>query len=286
MEPKQNEIDVVSIYRELEDREVDLIVTLVNLFDLLKTKYSNERELLDYVKFELEGYVLDDISSINDLPSYRKVDIGAFKLPNRSEPLKLIKVIERMEGKTIVTPGIQQLRDGYSFEHIEDLIYIQNRAYEWEEFPRDDKEKTLVANLKDNPKKIIDDSIRLKMESGLREILCLKLKTTFPQIQEQIFDKKIKDLTLSIKQLQLANQRSQWPWKNILRSKTGENVSFWGIYISKKTIDKTKELVQYCFQSRKRIAAAFTAIAAGGSTIWVGLEDMVRIILKFFGVDI
>lgn len=285
--PEDLKINVVNIYKKLEDREVDLITTLVDLFDLLNTEYSNERVLLDYVRYELEGYPnLEKVASINDLPSYRKLDIKYFKLPQRSEPLKLIKIIERMEGKTIITPGLQQLRDGYVFDHIEDNIFIQNRAYEWTGFPRDEREKSFVDTIKDNPPKEVDADIILKMESGIRKVLCLKLKTTFPQIQELIFNKKIRDLAERIMVLEHGAKKSRWFWKNLLRSKTGENKVYWGFYISKQLIDDTVKIGNYCIASKTRILGAITALTAGGSTIWFGVGEVVKIILKYFGFDL
>jgi hypothetical protein len=293
-------MNIVDIYNNLDDKNADLMVVLVNLYDLLNIRYSNERNIIEYVKKELRGYPLHLVKeeckeepnidfTINQIPPYRKLDITHFNFPNESEVISMSKVIERLEGKTIITHSLEDIRALVELDPIEENLFVQSKTYQWEKINVRGKENntlalTEISKSKKYPKKINQEIVSF-IEDGIRDTLKLKLKTRFPQIQEQIFDRRIETIDKRIKVLEERAKKSQYWWKNLLASKDGPNKCFWwNICISQKLIDNCVAVIKWVKKNWKQITTVITLTSGAISKgIWMPLiKQLWEIFINLF----
>jgi hypothetical protein len=293
-------MNIVDLYNELEAKDSDLMVTLVNLYDLLNIQYSNERNIIEYVRKELRGYPLHLVSensekepnidfTINQIPPYRKLDITHFKFPNESEVISMAKIIGRLEGKTIITQSLEDIRAKIELDPIEENLYVQSKTYQWERINVRGKENNTLAlaeisKSKAYPKKI-NQEIVLFIENGIRNTLKLKLKTRFPQIQEQIFDRRIETIDNRIKTLEERAKKSQYWWKNLLASKDGPNKCFWwNICISQKLIDNCVSIIKWFKKNWKQLTTVFTLVSTAltNGVWWPVVKEFWNIFINLF----
>jgi hypothetical protein len=291
--------EIVNIYHDLDNLDKDLMVVMVNLFDFLHTNHSDKKKIIRFIQLELRGY--PDAIPATDIPNYRKILINDFEFPQESELLGIQKVIQRLEGRTIILQSLEELRGYCILEPIEENLYVQNKKYGWEKIEvRGEVNNLLGGTDKDKtyPKQI-NDVILNKIEGGIRENLKHRLKAYFPEIQQQIFDIKLDSMRVEIEFLKGREKDftkgiriilwSQRVWVHYLCSQDQDyNWYVCGICLSKRKLHQWSEkifnAVKWFFANKVRGGATILGSVGLGALTWDELVAMVEEILKILSL--